>query len=56
MKLLQAPTLKTIARTISMQTAIHSYDEQAFDNMSDESEKKLNCEEIVAACSKSGHV
>ena len=40
MKSLQAPNLKTIARTKAMYTAIRSYDEQAFDNMSKESEKK----------------
>ena len=39
MKLLQAPNLKTIALTKTMHTAIISDDEQAFDNMSEESEK-----------------
>ena len=39
MKSLQAPNLKTIGSTNVMKTAIHSYDEQAFDNMSEESEK-----------------
>ena len=37
-----------------MYPAIHTYDEQAFDNMSEESENnKLYHEEIAAACSKS---
>ena len=40
MKSLQAPNLITIAFTKAMYTAIHSYDEQAFDNMSEESGKK----------------
>ena len=39
MKLLQAPNLKTIVLTKVMCAAIRSYDEQAFDNMSDQSEK-----------------
>ena len=39
MKSLKAPNLKIIELTKAMYTAIHSYDEQAFDNMSDESEK-----------------
>ena len=39
MKSLQAPNLKTIALTKVMYTAICSYDEQAFDNMSEESKK-----------------
>ena len=39
MKWLQAPNLKTIVLIKAMYTAIHSYDEQAFDNMSEESEK-----------------
>ena len=39
MKLLQTPYLKTIVLTKVMYTAIHSYDEQALDNMSEESEK-----------------
>ena len=56
MKSLQAPNLKTILLTKAMYTAIRSYDEQAFDNMSEESEeKKLYHEEIVAACCKSRH-
>ena len=38
MKSLQAPNLKTIALTKVTYTAIHSYDEQAFDKMSEESE------------------
>ena len=33
----QAPNLKTIALAKAMKTAIYSYDEQAFDNMSEES-------------------
>ena len=40
MKTLQAPDLKTTVLTKATYTAIHSYDEQAFDNMSEESEKK----------------
>ena len=40
MKLLQAPNLKTIVLTKAMYTTICSYDEQAFDNMSEESGKK----------------
>ena len=40
MKSLQAPNLKTIAFTKVMYTVIHSYYEQAFDNMNEESEKK----------------
>ena len=56
MKSLQAPNLKTIALTKAMYTAIHSYYEQAFNNMSEESEeKKLYRKEIVVACSKSRH-
>ena len=38
MKSLQAPNLKTIALTKAIYPAIRSYDEQAFDNMSEESE------------------
>ena len=41
MKSLQAPNLKTIARTKAIYTMIRSNDEQAFDNMSEESEKKV---------------
>ena len=41
MKSLQAPNLKTIVLTKVMYTAICNYDEQAFDNVSEESEKKL---------------
>ena len=41
MKLLQAPKLKTMVLTKTMYAAICSDDEQAFDNMSKESEKKL---------------
>ena len=56
MKSLQAPHLKMIALTKAGCTAICSYDEQAFDNMSEEREKNnFYNEEIVAACSKSGH-
>ena len=40
MKSLQAPNLKTIVLTKVRHSAIHSYDEQAFDNMSEESNKK----------------
>ena len=40
MKLLQAPNLKTIVLTKAMYTMVPSCDEQAFDNMSEESEKK----------------
>ena len=56
MKLLQATNLKTIALTKVMYTAICSYYEQAFDNMSEESgRKKLYRKEIIVACSKSRH-
>ena len=40
MKSLQAPNLKTKVLTKVMYTTIHSCDEQAFDNMSEEGEKK----------------
>ena len=40
MKSLGAPNLKTIALTKAMCTTICSYDDVAFDNMSEESEKK----------------
>ena len=40
MKSLQALNLKTIALTNAMYTVIHNYNEQAFDNMSEESGKK----------------
>ena len=40
MKSLQAPNLKTITCTEGMYTVICSYDEEAFDNMSEESEGK----------------
>ena len=40
MKLLQAPNLKTRALTKVMYTAIHSFDESTFDNISEKSEKK----------------
>ena len=40
MKLLQATNMKTIVLTKVMYTAIRSYDEEAFDNMSEQSEKK----------------
>ena len=39
MKSLQAPNLKTTTLTKSTYTAICSYDEQAFNNMSEESGK-----------------
>ena len=39
MKLHQIPKLKTIVLTKAMYTAIRSYDEQVFDNTSEESEK-----------------
>ena len=39
-KSLQAPKLKTTALIKMMRAGIRSYDEQAFDNMSEESEKK----------------
>ena len=42
MKSLQALYLKTIALTKVIYTAIRSYDEQAFDNMSEASEKNLS--------------
>ena len=39
-----------------MHRGIRGYDDQAFDNMNEESEqKKLYREEIVATCSKSRH-
>ena len=41
MKSLQAPNLKTIAPTKVLYTAIHSYEDQAFHDMSEESEKKI---------------
>ena len=40
MKSLQAPNLKTIALTKAMYTKICCDDEQAFANMSEESDKK----------------
>ena len=40
MKLLQAPNLKTIARTKVISTAICRYDNQAFDDTSAESGKQ----------------
>ena len=40
MKSLQTPNLKTVRLTKAMYTTIRSYDEEAFDNMSEESEKK----------------
>ena len=40
MKSLQAPNLKTIARTKAMYTVIHRNEDQAFDNMCEESKKK----------------
>ena len=50
MKSLQAPNLKTIGLTKVIYTAIRSYYEQAFNNMSEESEKKkFYRSEIVAA-------
>ena len=42
MKSLHAPNLKTIVLTKVRYTAICSDDEQAFDHMSEESEKKKN--------------
>ena len=42
MKSLQAPKLKTITLIKVMYTAIHTYDEQAFDNINEESEKKTS--------------
>ena len=36
---LQAPNMKNLALTKAMYTVIGSYDEQAFDNMSEESRK-----------------
>ena len=41
MKSLQAPDLKTTALTKVIYAAIHSYDEQTFENMSEESEKNF---------------
>ena len=40
MKSLQAPNLTTIAFTKVMQTAIRRYEDQAFDDISEESGKK----------------
>ena len=40
MKWLHAPNLKTVVLTKVMYTTIRSYDNQAFDNTSEESEKK----------------
>ena len=40
MKSLQAPNLKTIAGTEAMHTAIRRNDEEAFNNMREESEEK----------------
>ena len=40
MKSLQAPNFKTIGLTKAMYAVIRSYNEQTFDNMSEESEKK----------------
>ena len=40
MKSLQAPNLKTTVLTKATYTAIRNYDEQAFINMSEESEEK----------------
>ena len=40
MKSLQTHNLKTIVFTKVMNPLIHSYDEQAFDNMSEESGEK----------------
>ena len=40
MNSLQAPNLKTLLHPKAMHTVIHSCDEQAFDNMSEESEEK----------------
>ena len=42
MKSLQAPNLKMMALTKAMYTAILNDDEQAFDNMSEESGKRKN--------------
>ena len=55
MKLLQAPNMKNIELTKAMYTAIHSYDEQAFDISKESGGKKVYREEIVAACSESRH-
>ena len=41
MKLFQAAHLKTIALTKVMETVSRGFAEQAFDNMSEESEKKI---------------
>ena len=40
MESLQTPNLKTIVLTKAMYTTSRSYDEQPFDNMSEESEEK----------------
>ena len=42
MKSIQAPNLKTIAPTKAMYTVIRSYEDQAFNDMSKESEEKKN--------------
>ena len=47
MKSLQAPNLKTRALTKVMYTEIHSYDEQAFNNMSEEGEKNKHFERFI---------
>ena len=41
MKSLQAPHLKTAALTKAMYTAIRRYEDQAFDDISEESEKNI---------------
>ena len=42
--------------SIAMNPVISSYDDQVFNNTSEQSEKKLCCEEIIVACSKSEQV
>ena len=54
MKSLQAPNLKTIAQTKVMYTAIRSYYEQAFDNMSEKSEKKTNILSALSSINRCG--
>ena len=58
MKTLKVTNLKTIALTKAMYTAIGRYEDQAFDDMSEENEKNiLNALSLdtIAACSKSRH-
>ena len=57
MKSLQAHNLRTIVLTEAMYTAIRNYDEEAFDNMSEESEKKtFSHEKLLQPVSSQGMV